>query len=448
MTLAPTIAARAEALVAGRLGLEFTGPRRADLERGLVQAARACGLRDPEAYLARLDGAGDTEPEWSRLAAHLTVGETYFFRERGGLDALEQVVLPDLIAARRAQGVRRLRLWSAGCASGEEPYSLAILLDRLLPDRRDWSLTILATDISLAALERARRGWYGEWSLRDTPEWVRDRYFHRRGRDRWELEAAVREMITFAPLNLASQAWPSAVTGTVAMDVILCRNVLMYLTRAVQQAVVARLGQSQVPGGWLVVGAAEGSLELFRPLTPVSFPEAVLYRKDAGPPAALAEPWGPERAGLPPRTGAVPAPPALPAPAAAGSDSLERARTLAGRGELEEAERQCRAVLARDRLDAEAHRLLAAIHQERGEAGPAIEALRRVLYLDPGCAPAHFLLGSILLQRGDRRQGRRCLQAVVGLLGKVPPGQVLAGGDGLTAGRLLEAARLYLERVA
>ncbi|MBI2466960.1 MAG: chemotaxis protein CheR [Candidatus Rokubacteria bacterium] len=468
MRLSDEVCRQARALVASRLGLDFADVRRADLGRGLVQACRASSASTPETYLTWLATLPDQSPEWRRLASHLTVGETYFFRDRACFDALEQQVLPTLIAARREAGLRRLRLWSAGCATGEEAYSLAILLDRLLPDRADWALTILATDINPEALEATRRGCYRNWSFRETPEWIRDRYFHRRGAETFEVAPSIQAMVTVAPLNLAEDGYPSVVTDTSAMDLILCRNVLMYFTREAQRAVVPRLERALVTGGWLVVSSAEASAELFRPLVPVSFPGAILYRKEqsaiSGQPSAIgwapasrqAEtvwpdppvPWSAVDApgGVVAAQSPAPSPPpepveALPDPAT----DLRRARAQADQGRLEEALDLCEAILARNRLDLEPYLLLAAIHQERGELGAAMTALRRAIYLAPDSAPAHFLLGSLLLRQRKRRQGQRSLETVVSLLSRTPPDEALPGCDGLTAGRLLDTARAYLE---
>lgn len=461
MRLSDEVCRQARALVASRLGLDFPDGRRADLGRGLVQACRASSASTPETYLTWLATLPDQSPEWRRLAGHLTVGETYFFRDRACFDALEREVLPSLIAARREAGLSRLRLWSAGCATGEEAYSLAILLDRLLPDRADWALTILATDINPEALEAARRGCYRDWSFRETPRWIRDRYFHRRGAETFEVAPRIRGMVTVAPLNLAEDGYPAVVTNTSAMDLILCRNVLMYFTREAQRAVVARLKLALVTGGWLAVSPAEASAELFRPLVPVTFPGAILYRRAPGPLAPPLPHWQAETVwpdspvpwpfadapgGLVAAESPVPSRP--PEPVEAPPDTateLRRARALADQGRLEEARDLCEGVLARTRLDPEAYLLLAAIHQERGELGAAMAALRRAIYLAPDSAPAHFLLGSLLLRQGQRRQGKRSLETVVSLLSRIPRDEALPGCDGLTAGRLLATARAHLE---
>ncbi|MDE2058111.1 MAG: tetratricopeptide repeat protein [candidate division NC10 bacterium] len=462
MRLSEELYLQAQTLIAGRLGLDFSRGRQADLERGLVQACHTSSVSAPETYLAWLATLPDESAEWRRLASHLTVGETYFFRDGALFEALEQHVLPSLITGRRTERNRRLRLWSAGCATGEEPYSLAILLDRLLPDLADWALTILATDINPDALETARRGRYREWSFRETPQWIRDRYFHRLSAETFEVDPRIRRMVTFAPLNLAKDGYPGVVTNTSAVDLILCRNVLMYFTREAQQAATVLLERALVRGGWLAVSPAEASVELYHPLVTVTFRAAILYRKgeefaanlplsdfnsapevDSGWRVAdspMQEPRHMEQADplILSETKLTEAPPETPS-------DLQRAQALADQGKLEAARELCEAALVQDRLDPGAHLLLAAVCHERGEIPLALEALRRAIYLAPDSAAAHFLLGSLLLRQGQRKRGRRSMETVVSLLNSVPREEAVAGGDGLTAGRLLETARAYLE---
>jgi len=447
------VRAHARALIARRLGLDFPERREAELERRLIEASRASGAPDAARYVAQLQTLPEDSPEWRQFACHLTVGETYFFRDPGLFSALEKEVLPSLIAHRRNEGIRRLRIWSAGCASGAEPYSLAVLVDRLLPDRSDWSVTILGTDISPQALAAARRGVYREWSLRETAEPIRRRYFApRRGGD-FELVPEIRELVTFAPLNLAEEGYPSLATNTGAMDLILCRNVVMYFTPEAQRATVARLQQSLVEGGWLSVSPAEASAELMRPLAAVDIPGAILFRKSAESrtrahapqrrapraPAPVARPRPPRP--IPPSRTRQPVPSRSPDATAL----VEQSRAEADRGNLDAARDLCREAVGRDRLAPDAQLLLAEIEQERGDVPAALDAARSAVYLAPDSPTAHFLLASLLLRRGQTEKAQRTMRTVVDMLGSVPPDELVAGGDGLTAGGLLETARAYLE---
>ena len=164
-----------------KIGLFFPATRRQDLARGLKAAARDLGCDRVELCIRQLMTSPLTRPQIEVLASHLTVGETYFFREKKSLAVLENHILPELIRSRRERG-RRLRIWSAGCASGEEAYTLAILLHRAIADLKDWQIHILATDINPKALQKATRGLYGKWSFRDTPPEIMERYFVRRDR--------------------------------------------------------------------------------------------------------------------------------------------------------------------------------------------------------------------------------------------------------------------------
>ncbi|HXB54638.1 MAG TPA: CheR family methyltransferase [Vicinamibacteria bacterium] len=423
MRVSNSLRSEARLLVARRLGLDFPANREAEFDRGLLEAVRLSRSDSPEAYLGRL-ATGDRS-EWGRLASLLIVGETYFFRDRPCFDALEQRVLPALIKARRLAGTQFLRLWSAACATGEEAYSLAILVDQLLPDRTLWDVTVLATDLDPMALEKAGRATYREWSLRDVSPAVRDRYFEGGSSGAFDLVPKIRAMVSFEPGNLAEGLPRAASSGS--MDIILCRNVLMYFTPEATKAVVSRLQTALAEGGWLVVAPAEAFAQRFRPLVTVNFPQTIFFRKGDGPGSSIASP--PQASPKPIDLRSVPARAPAKSPSRRPAAPLEEkgeplppaavllagARGAADGGDLEEALRLCRAAIAKDRLDAEAHRLLAAIHQERGDVAAAVPALRRAVYLDPDCAQAHLALGLLLVRRGQRRHGLKHLETAARL---------------------------------
>ena len=428
-------------LVAARLGLDFRSRGSANLERGLARGARAAGFRAVGDYLQWMRTQPADSLAWRLLAGELTVGESYFFRDRCAHDALADHVLPALIGRRRREGVLRLRLWSAGCSTGEEPYTLAILLRRLVPDIDNWRVTLLGTDVDPRALEAAARGEYRKWSLRATPAWARERYFARRGADKYELAPEIRAMVAFAPLNLVAGPGLAPAPGIGAMDLILCRNVLMYLTPEAQRGVVGQLRRALHDGGWMALSPAEASAELLRPLVPVHFSGAVLHTARAAP--MLAAPPPPRRRDTADAT-VPPSPSPSPAPAVPEPTAAQRARAAADLGRLEHASELCREALAQDALDGEVHLLLAAIHHERRERAAALESARAAIYSAPASARAHFLLGSLLLQRGPTAQGRQSMETAATLLDSVPPDEPVAPGEATTAGELLAAARAHL----
>jgi len=441
--------ARFEAVIAAQFGLEMTAACAGEVDRILLGGARG-PFSDADAYLDWLEGRSDDDPEWTALAARLTVGETYFFRDQMAFDALEKHVVPAILAARRAQGALRLRLWSAGCATGEEAYSLAIVLDRALPDRRDWAVTMLATDINAEALAHAARGVYRPWALRAIAPDVRRRYFEARGGEAFELDPEIRRMVSFAPLNLRRDAFPNLLTNTVAMDVILCRNVFIYLTPETQRETAARLGRALAPGGWLVTSPVEASVDVWAPLSPVNVSDAILFHARPPAPPSLArgtDAWtasamAVQESGVPPALVAAPeAPSQAEGPPA---DPLDEARRRADAGRLAEARALCEAVVARAPFDVEARVLLGAICQEQEDVRGAREALRVALYLAPDLAAAHLLLGTVQSHAGDVAGARQSMAVVLRLLHDAAPGDIVPAGGGVTAGRLLATARTYL----
>ncbi|MFN3652130.1 MAG: CheR family methyltransferase [Armatimonadota bacterium] len=453
----PDLLCAARRVVEERLGLDFRVERGEALQRRLSRALRETAREDLESALARLMEAPSEDPELMALARGLTVGETYFFRDRACFEALERHVLPPLLAARRAAGSLHLRVWSAGCSTGEEPYSLAILLDRLLPDFEDWRVTLLATDINPDSLERAREGRYGEWSFRTTPRWVRERYFHRVSGRTYELDARIRKRVSFRALNLAEVGYPSAASNTLAMDLVLCRNVLMYFTEDARAAALERLRQALTPGGWLVVASPEASGSPLAPLLPVNFPGATLYQKQepaAQPPlrkgASLPPGEAVAAAGAPsyPASRRLPASPLLPATPARGVEEphpLVAARRLANAGQLQEARAICESVTAEAPLLVEGWVLLATVCDESGDAEAAQRALRRALYLDPDCAFARLSLGLLLFRSGDRGRGLRQVEHAARQLEGLSDRALVEHADGATAGELLTRALRLLE---
>jgi chemotaxis protein methyltransferase CheR len=200
-------------------------------------------------YLDRLEGP-DITAELRALALELTVPETYFFRHLDQFRAFADVALPEAQATRGATA--KLSLLSVGCASGEEPYSLAMLVRE--GAEQGWNVAIHAFDINSAMLAKAARGFYTAWALRETPAESQRRWFRQVGKE-FELDESIRAAVTFREVNLAqenAELWPAG-----KYDVIFCRNVLMYFTPQSAQALVARLTRSLAPRGHLFLGSAE-----------------------------------------------------------------------------------------------------------------------------------------------------------------------------------------------
>ena len=266
-------------LAEDRFGLRFPEKRYADLEQGVRHAFAASTCSSLDEYYQLLLDSHDGGVEMDRLVNALTINETYFFRDSGQFDALYTRVLPEIIERRRP--LRTMRIWSAGCASGEEPYSIAMMLRDLLPDVDDWSITVLATDVNTEALDRARKAVYGEWSFREErAKLLRPRFFQEQGKQ-YALAPQVRRMVSFSWLNLAERGYPAYETNTTFMDLILCRNVSIYFTQPVIKRLTDQLYEALVDGGWLVVGHSESSPITYRRFQAHTFPHAVLYQRSS-----------------------------------------------------------------------------------------------------------------------------------------------------------------------
>ena len=436
-------------VAADLLGADLGPARAADLARA-AQAARVAqrpggGPLGDAGLACRLRTAAPDDPVRRAFVEALTVSETHLFRVRGQFDVLAERVLPSLVVARRR--TRRLRLWSAGCSTGEEAWTLAILLERLLPP--GWDATVLATDVAERALAHARRGVYGARSFRQTPDSVRARWFTRAG-DRWAVDPALRRRVRFAPLNLATDDYPSFENGTAGLDVVLCRNVLVYFTPEARARAAARLARCLAPGGWLAVAPAELSAAGFPGLEVRHFPSAILHRR----PDRVAERSGspvPAPARL--ATTAVRTPGAAPASptreetarataetaetARRAADRLAGARAAADRGDGPAARRLADAALDTDPLLAPARELRAQLLLEDGDDEGAEGELRAVLFLDPARPVAHATLGALLARRGERSRAAAAAAEARRLLAGRPAAETVPGEGELTVGRLL-----------
>ena len=470
-------------LVQRTSGIELSEVRRSDLERAVHRTVERMSMHGPaelHAHLSHAESAVDLEA----FIAELTIGETYFFRHRAQFEALERTILPDLIARRSDE--RRLRIWSAGCATGEEPYSLAILLDRMLPDREQWNVMILGTDINRASLEQAQRGIYRTWSFRGVDAAMQRRYFTRIG-DGYRIAPEIARMVTFSYLNLVGDAYPSLATNTTSMDLVLCRNVLIYFGGPAIEGVLGRLHASLCDGGWLVSGPADTSANGYARFEVRAFPDAIVYRRPERSPAAPTT-GRPRQMPLPPvppaakprpapKLRVVPPPPTqapTPSPAAPSTEAVaafalwrtgrgadaaaERLTALAGvapsdpwplyllgkvcanERRLDEALEWADRALERDGVFAPGHYLRGLVLDEQGDLRAATDAARRCVYLDPGFALGQYALAGFLARLGETDRAIKTIEGVVHALVGSPREEEVFEGDGLTAGRLLELA--------
>ena len=483
-------------MVARQLGLDFPQNRWKDLEQAIVLTARELGIKETDKDIsAWLSGYSLPPAGLEVLSTYLTVGETYFFREKTGLDAFQKYIIPEIIKEREGKE-QYLRIWSAGCCTGEEPYTLAILLKEMIPDIHKWSITILATDTNAIFLKKAQKGIYSSWSFRETPQSVKDQYFLPIGKD-WEIIPEIRKMVTFSSLNLAWDEYPSMITNTNAIDVIFCRNVLMYFTPGQIRLAGQRFHRSLTERGWLITSSVELNDDYFSEFAAVSVEKGIFYRKIP----KEARKYSPTNVGLTfpkqpfPNLSATRKPypkqtipskqtnssglkkssdsktaeskfsmrngspsnevellfekgyyqecieQCLASVKSAPSDNhiiIFLVKSYANLGKLDEAVRWCETLLSLNGTGADSQYLYATILIEKNEPEIAESILKRALYLDPHHLLSHFLMGTIANRLGRKRVAAKHFNNVKDLLSTFHEDEVVPGSEGLTAGRMKE----------
>lgn len=456
MTLRPAQAPatdRLRALVRERAGLDLSGVRGTLLAAALTREAHAGGLPDGEAVArALIEGARPLEP----FIEELTVGETWFFREPAQWAFIEEVVLPEALR-RREGGLERFRAWSAGCSTGEEPYTLAIVLhDRGVRER----VHLVGTDLNETALARARRGEYSLWSLRGAADGRARRHLTERD-GRFLVGPEIAAQVRFFPLNLARPEYPSAARGLSDLDLVLCRNVLIYLDRAHVAEAASRLFETLTPGGWLLTGAADPPLGALARFTVRAGPFGVAYQRPVAPryraasgrrdaprdAAARTLRPPPPRSQVPPiraHRARLPGPPAT----LSRDPELAAAHLLVDAAHLTEALAAVDDALSRRPLDAEAHFEKAVVLTELGRLEEAADACRRARYLARGQPFVHFFTGLLRLRRGDTAGAARALRTAASLAVRMPADAPVRLSHGMTAGALVDGARFHLARLA
>jgi chemotaxis protein methyltransferase CheR len=465
------------------VGLHFTKKRWNELRQKMTAAMKEFGFDHVEEFMEWLIRLSPTQKQIEVLAAHLTVGETYFFREKRAFEILEHSILPGLIDARRRTG-KRLRFWSAGCSTGEEPYSIAILLDQLIPDLKEWNITILATDINTVALRKADEGIYSEWSFRDTPPFFKDKYFEKVNGSRYRLLPHIRKTATFSYLNLSEDVYPALQNNTNAIDVIFCRNVLMYFAPDHVKRAAERFYRSLVDGGWLIVSPVETSHIYYSLFDMIRFQDSTFYKKDTRkikPERLIAKYVEKEITPFPlkkvrHRKSEKPshtAPCDVPGKAKQSAlTPFEEAAALyrkgfyqeaenmlgevisnghssqemlvlftkihANQGKLEDAFHWCEEAVSADKCNPHVHYLLAIILEEQKKGEEAKASLKKALYLDRNFVLAHFALANLSLRGGKIAEARKHFGNTREILSKCKPDEILPESEGITAGRLSE----------
>lgn len=462
-------------LIRTRTGIVVQDHQKDNLYSTVVFAMQRYGHSQAESFMASLRSTDKDSPEFSFLITGITVGESYFFRDTNQINFLRDKYLPELIA-RRAQTGKYLRIWSAGCSDGQELYTLAFLLRDLIPDLDEWRLHLLGTDINTETLTTCLRGHYREWSFRNTPDRIRNEYFHAHD-DGYELDEDVQAMARFTYLNLAEDSFPSLLTDTNAIDLILCRNVFIYFDQDTVDKVLQQFRKCLVPDGILMLGASDLVNNNVPGMTLVQDHQTFYYQRQMHDVVSKGKPV--ERKETPPLE-SLQAPIAVAKKRSANFmpnevDSLQqlreymaqeqwqsideaverclddmgqsaellvyRATAAANLGNLEQANKLCGEALELDPVDKHAHFLSAIVLIELEQESEAKAALRRVLFLDAQFLEAHYQLGLLQLRCGAQKQGIKSLKNALQIAELGNPQYSLHGAADTNFERMAETLR-------
>lgn len=256
-------------------GIFFDRGKRDLLRLGLSDRADAVGAESLAEYYEQLTSLPDREVELRRLLDHLSVQKTQFFRNLPQYDALRKYVIPEIVQ-RKSKCYRNLRFWSAGCSTGQEPYSLAMAVLDVLPDADSWNIQILGTDLSENALAIAKRGWYQERKLTGIDRNHRERYF-RESDGGYIVAEPLRRMVHFARHNMVTDSLPISIFGT--CDIVFCRNVIIYFTHETAKYVIEHFFDILNPGGYLFLGHSETLWKMSAKYSLVEMGDAFIYKK-------------------------------------------------------------------------------------------------------------------------------------------------------------------------
>ena len=447
------------------LGLHYSNMRDNELSRKIRDAALKAGYEKAEGYINWLRTATPKRRDLELLASYITIGETYFLREGEAFDFLRYEYLNNLIYHIR-KGDKKLNIWSAGCSSGEEVYSLAGLIREMLPDREKWQVRILGTDINPNVLQKARAGIYSKWSFRKTPEWFM-KYVEEVDSNQYKICDCLKEMVEFRSHNLSQDL--AVMQG---VDVIFCRNVLIYFSKDLIRKVTAGFYDCLTEGGILVLSPVEVSLNICERFIRKYYAGRSFFIRDIH----SSEPF--IHSGIKYE---------LPASAceekdAAGStvNELERIRFLYREGlylrvdnlisqradsiidlpeeyqellvrskmkqkKFDEAEQYCRTINSSGADSAHTGYLLALIQIAKRHKKAARQTLTEVLAGNPDHILAVFQLGILAHQRGDYLEREKYYNEVERLLANYDEREIIDDYDDLQAGDLQRKMQEVIE---
>ncbi len=449
--------------IAQKTGIFISHDRQDSLQEKIQIRMQALKLESEEQYFLKLQ---HNQAEFDHFTEMLTIGETFFFRNEPQFEAIQQYVLPELIE--KNKNSKEIKIWCAGCATGEEPYTLAILLKEIGLEK-DFKISILATDINRYFLERAKKGIYSPRSVEHVPPALLEKYFKAQHK-MFALSPEIKDSVEFVRHNLVSE--PFTHPGMIECDVIFCRNVTIYFNLATTKRIIQQYADALKEKGFLFIGHAETLWNISEAFHPIEFPRTFIYQK--GPitekkphqffpyhlPNLEIKSPSLEHYSLENATTALSS---ITLPSAASSttpntssepsptkklnteDILKKAVEMADQGKWDESIEILQQILQQDNLNTSAYFLLSIVLIKKGDYPAAIAGLRKLLYADSHLAMGYFQLGNLyrltMQPRLAKKEYKNCLK----LLEKIPENESIELSDGMTAGVLYQATRQNIE---
>ena len=265
-------------LIYEETGMYFPDEKKYYFENRFQRRMKVLGVSSFAGYFNYLKNESSRSDELHKLINELAVNETSFFRNQPQFSALQDLVLPELAQSKADIGLKRLKIWSAGCSSGEEAYTIAMILDTMNSDLlKDWHVEVRGTDISKRVIERAREGVYHPYAVRNVPEAYKKKYFDVTGDD-YKVKDCLRKYVRFTHFNLNDDMSMVFMKG---FDIVFCRNVLIYFDIESKKRVIQHFFNSLVVGGYLFIGFSESLFGISDRFKLIHFPGGMVYRKVA-----------------------------------------------------------------------------------------------------------------------------------------------------------------------
>jgi chemotaxis protein methyltransferase CheR len=470
--------------IENQLGLVFAETKYGRLQKHLTTRIKELECENVDDYLDILIDKRRQKDEFAWWSNVLTVGETFFYRNQAQWQALQQCVIPELM--KRHQKDREMRFWSAGCATGEEPYTLAILLNEVISTLSSWQVDILATDVNPEFIKSAKKATYSKRSVRELSSEILRKYYDKKD-NQYILREKIKKMVSFMTLNLVSDWQRSFDWQHGYFDVILCRNVIIYFNHERAQQVVIALSERLNDNGYLFLGHTESLFGMNLDFVVERFGNTFYYRKSReqeilSPESSsvILAPSMPKPAfplltpsmalqhanrrrihlkhefqltTVPNSNGQIPSLQPTPETDKSGSvlplgekEILTKGKKLLQEDSFEEAERLLTAAAEEHPLSGNIHLLHGITSKTQGKMDEALRAFRRVLYLDTNNLLARFYLASLWQAQGTYERATTQYQMLLKQTQNLEQNAIVAGTEDLTVGLLRTACENALRQ--